>query len=142
MRGRSQWKEEAGSRMRDDFTPANKIKDFQLLTFIRAIEDDYSIAEACHEAGFSRQTYLNYYNNDEDFRRWVDFAKTKMIRDAKSKVHKWVQNDETWEFSLKVLKARCPEEWNTQRTENKHEVVAEVEHKTVDEMLVEYYAEE
>jgi hypothetical protein len=40
------------------------------------------------------------------------------------------------------LKARCPEQYNTQRIESKHEVVAEVEHKTVDEMLVEYYNEE
>lgn len=56
--------------------------------FISAIEDDYNISEACAEAGFSRQTYQNYYRTDEDFRREVDFAKSKLIRDAKTKVHK------------------------------------------------------
>jgi hypothetical protein len=40
------------------------------------------------------------------------------------------------------LKARCPEQYNTQRIETKNEVVAEVEHRSVDEMLVDYYNEE
>lgn len=53
-----------------------------------------------------------------------------------------MENDETGEFSLKVLKARCPEQYNTQRIETKNEVVAEVEHRSVDEMLVDYYNEE
>lgn len=120
----------------------NWITDSQKRIFISAIEDDWTIQEACAAAWFSRQTYQNRYRTDEEFRAEVDFARTKLIRDAKTKVHKWVDNDETWEFSLKVLKARCPEEWNTQRTQNTHEVVAEVEHKSVDEMLVEYYNEE
>lgn len=74
--------------------------------------------------------------------RWkIDFAKSKLVRDAKTKVHEGVENDETGEFSLKVLKARCPEQYNTQRIETKNEVVAEIEHRSVDEMLVEYYNE-
>ena len=35
-------------------------------------------------------------------------------------------NDKDGEFSLKVLKARCPEQYNTQRVETKAEVKAEV----------------
>ena len=33
------------------------------------------------------------------------------------------------QYLLKVLKARCPEQYNTQRIETKSEVKAEVEHK-------------
>ena len=56
--------------------------------FISAVEDDYNISEACAAAGFSRQTYQNYYRDDPEFRAEVDFAKSKLIRDAKTKVHK------------------------------------------------------
>ena len=130
------WEDDAKS------VPWNKITEEQLEKLVTAIEHDFTITEACAEAGVSRQTYQNYYRDNEMFRWKIDFAKSKLVRDAKTKVHEWVENDETWEFSLKVLKARCPEQYNTQRIESKHEVIAEVEHKTVDEMLVEYYAEE
>ena len=50
-------------------------------------------------------------------------------------------NDKDGEFSLKVLKARCPEQYNTQRIETKNEVKAEIEHKDVDAMLIDYYEE-
>ena len=130
------WEDDAKS------IPWNKITEEQLEKLITAIEHDFTIGEACAEAEVSRQTYQNYYRNDEMFRWKVDFAKSKLVRDAKTKVHEWVENDETWEFSLKVLKARCPEQYNTQRIESKNEIVAEVEHRSVDEMLVDYYNEE
>lgn len=130
------WEDDAKS------IPWNKITPEQLEKLVTAIEHDFTITEACAEAEVSRQTYQNYYRNDEMFRWKVDFAKSKLVRDAKTKVHEWVENDETWEFSLKVLKARCPEQYNTQRIETKNEVVAEVEHRSVDEMLVDYYNEE
>lgn len=119
-----------------------KITEAQIDVFLEAIENDYTIAEACAAAKFSLQTYYNYLHNDEEFKMRVDRAKTKLIRDAKSKVHDWVLNDKDGEFSLKVLKARCPEQYNTQRIESKHEVKAEVEHKDVDAMLIDYYEEE
>lgn len=119
----------------------HRIWDSQKRIFISAIEDDWTIQEACAAAWFTTQTYRNYYKNDEDFRNEVEFAKTKLIRDAKTKVHKWVEKDKTWDFSLRVLKSRCPNEWNTQRTENSHKIEAEVEHRSVDDMLLEYYAE-
>ena len=130
------WEDDAKS------IPWNKITPEQLEKLVTAIEHDFTITEACAEAEVSRQTYQNYYRNNEMFRWKVDFAKSKLVRDAKTKVHQWVENDETWEFSLKVLKARCPEQYNTQRIETKNEVVAEVEHRSVDEMLVDYYNEE
>lgn len=130
------WEDDAKS------IPWNKITEKQLEKLVTAIEHDFTITEACAEAEVSRQTYQNYYRNDEMFRWKIDFAKSKLVRDAKTKVHKWVENDETGEFSLKVLKARCPEQYNTQRIETKNEVVAEVEHRSVDEMLVDYYNEE
>ncbi len=80
-------------------------------------------------------------NSDEDFKMRVEWARTKLLRDAKDKVHEGVLNDKDWEFSLKVLKARCPEQYNTQRIETKNEVKAEVEHKDVDAMLIDYYEE-
>lgn len=130
------WEDDAKS------IPWNKITPEQLEKLVTAIEHDFTITEACAEAEVSRQTYQNYYRNDEMFRWKIDFAKSKLVRDAKTKVHEWVENDETWEFSLKVLKARCPEQYNTQKIETKNEVVAEVEHRSVDEMLVDYYNEE
>lgn len=42
---------------------------------------------------------------------------------------------------MKVLKARCPEQYNTQRIESKHDVKAEVKHKDIDEMLYDFYEE-
>jgi hypothetical protein len=80
-------------------------------------------------------------HNDDEFRMRVEWARTKLLRDAKDKVHEWVLNDKDGEFSLKVLKARCPEQYNTQRVETKAEVKAEVEHKDVDAMLIDYYEE-
>lgn len=129
------WEDDARS------LPWNRITEEQIEKLITAIEHDFTIWEACAEAGVSRQTYQNYYKNDEMFRWKIDFAKSKLVRDAKTKVHEWVANDKTWEFSLKVLKARCPEQYNTQKIETKNEVIAEVEHRSVDEMLVEYYNE-
>ena len=119
-----------------------KITENQKEIFLEAIENDYTVVEACAAAKFSTSTYYNYLKSDDDFRMRVEWAKTKLIRDAKDKVHNWVLNDKDWEFSLKVLKARCPEQYNTQRIETKNEVVAEVEHRSIDDMLVDYYNEE
>lgn len=118
-----------------------KITPAQIDVFIEAIENDYTVAEACAQAHFTVTTYYNYLHNDEDFRIRVERARTKLIRDAKDKVHEGVLNDKDGEFSLKVLKARCPEQYNTQRIESKSEVKAEVEHKDVDAMLIDYYEE-
>lgn len=118
-----------------------KITEAQKDIFIEAIENDYTIAEACAAAKFSTQTYYNYMHTNEEFKMRVERARTKLLRDAKDKVHEWVLNDKDWEFSLKVLKARCPEQYNTQRVETKAEVKAEVEHKDVDAMLIDYYEE-
>ena len=120
---------------------ATKITAAQIDVFIEAIENDYTIKEACAAAKFTTQTYYNYMNSDEDFKMRVEWARTKLLRDAKDKVHEWVLNDKDWEFSLKVLKARCPEQYNTQRVETKAEVKAEVEHKDIDAMLIDYYEE-
>ena len=116
-----------------------KITPAQLDVFIEAIENDYTVAEACAQAHFTVQTYYNYLHNDEDFRIRVERARTKLLRDAKDKVHEWVLKDKDGEFSLKVLKARCPEQYNTQRVETKAEVKAEVEHRDIDDMLIDYY---
>lgn len=120
---------------------ATKITAAQIDVFIEAIENDYTIKEACAAAKFTTQTYYNYMNGDEDFKMRVEWARTKLLRDAKDKVHDGVLNDKDGEFSLKVLKARCPEQYNTQRIETKNEVKAEVEHKDVDAMLIDYYEE-
>lgn len=120
---------------------AYKITPAQIDVFLEAIENDYTIAEACAAAKFTTQTYYNYMHNDDEFRMRVERARTKLLRDAKDKVHEWVLNDKDGEFSLKVLKARCPEQYNTQRIETKNEVKAEVEHKDVDAMLIDYYEE-
>lgn len=113
----------------------------QVDIFLEAIENDYTIKEACAAAKFTTQTYYNYMNSDEDFKMRVERARTKLLRDAKDRVHEGVLNDKDGEFSLKVLKARCPEQYNTQRVETKAEVKAEVEHKDVDAMLIDYYEE-
>ena len=113
----------------------------QVDIFLEAIENDYTIKEACAAAKFSDQTYYNHMHNDDEFRMRVEWARTKLLRDAKDKVHEGVLNDKDGEFSLKVLKARCPEQYNTQRIETKNEVKAEVEHKDVDSMLIDYYEE-
>ena len=116
-----------------------KITEAQKDIFIEAIENDYTISEACAAAKFSTQTYYNYMHTNEEFEMRVDWARTKLLRDAKDKVHDGVLNDKDGEFSLKVLKARCPEQYNTQRIETKQEVKAEVEHRDVDDMLIDYY---
>ena len=116
-----------------------KITEAQKDVFIEAIENDYTIAEACAQAHFSTQTYYNYIHTDDEFKMRVERARTKLLRDAKDKVHEWVRNDKDGEFSLKVLKARCPEQYNTQKIETKNEVKAEVEHRDVDDMLIDYY---
>ena len=116
-----------------------KITEAQKDVFIEAIENDYTIAEACAQAHFSTQTYYNYIHTDDEFKMRVERARTKLLRDAKDKVHEWVRNDKDWEFSLKVLKARCPEQYNTQKIETKNEVKAEVEHRDVDDMRIDYY---
>ena len=116
-----------------------KITEAQKDIFIEAIENDYTIAEACAHAHFSTQTYYNYIHTDDEFKMRVERARTKLLRDAKDKVHEWVRNDKDGEFSLKVLKARCPEQYNTQKIETKNEVKAEVEHRDVDDMLIDYY---
>lgn len=113
----------------------------QVDIFLEAIENDYTIKEACAAAKFTDTTYYNYMHNNDEFRMRVEWARTKLLRDAKDKVHEWVLNDKDGEFSLKVLKARCPEQYNTQRVETKAEVKAEVEHKDVDAMLIDYYEE-
>ena len=118
---------------------ATKITAAQIDVFIEAIENDYTIKEACAAAHFTTQTYYNYMNSDEDFKMRVEWARTKLLRDAKDKVHEGVLNDKDGEFSLKVLKARCPGQYNTQRIETKQEVKAEVEHRDVDSMLIDYY---
>lgn len=116
-----------------------KITEAQKDVFIEAIENDYTIAEACAQAHFSTQTYYNYIHTDDEFKMRVERARTKLLRDAKDKVHEGVRNDKDGEFSLKVLKARCPEQYNTQKIETKQEVKAEVEHRDVDDMLIDYY---
>ena len=118
-----------------------KITPAQIDIFLEAIENDYTIKEACAAAKFSDQTYYNYMHTNEEFKMRVDWARTKLLRDAKDKVHEGVLNDKDGEFSLKVLKARCPEQYNTQRIETKNEVKAEVEHRDVDSMLIDYYEE-
>lgn len=116
-----------------------KITASQIDIFMEAIENDYTIKEACAAAHFTETTYYNYLHNDEGFKMRVEWARTKLLRDAKDKVHEWIKNDKDWEFSLKVLKARCPEQYNTQKIESKNEVKAEVVTKDVDAMLIEYY---
>lgn len=118
-----------------------KITPAQIDIFLEAIENDYTIKEACAAAKFSDQTYYNYMHTNEEFKMRVEWARTKLLRDAKDKVHEGVLNDKDGEFSLKVLKARCPEQYNTQRIETKNEVKAEVEHRDVDSMLIDYYEE-
>lgn len=135
-RGYITWKMDKKTVKNND---ATKITENQKDIFIEAIENDYTIAEACAQAHFAPTTYYNYIKWDEDFKMRVDWARTKLLRDAKDKVHAWVLKDKDWEFSLKVLKARCPEQYNTQKIESKNEVKAEVEYKDIDSMLVEYY---
>lgn len=118
-----------------------RITPAQIDIFLEAIENDYTIKEACAAAKFTETTYRNHMLNDEEFKLRVERARTKLLRDAKDRVHEWVLNDKDGEFSLKVLKARCPEQYNTQRIESKSEVKAEVEHKDVDAMLIDYYEE-
>ena len=121
-----------------DWTPL-QITENQKEIFLEAIENDYTIAEACAQAHFTVPTYYNHMRSDADFKMRVEWARTKLIRDAKDKVHEWIRKDKDWEFSLKVLKARCPEQYNTQRVETKQEIKAEVEHRDVDDMLLDYY---
>ena len=66
---------------------ATKITAAQIDVFIEAIENDYTIAEACAQAHFTTQTYYNYMHSNEDFRIRVERARTKLLRDAKDKVH-------------------------------------------------------
>lgn len=126
-------------RDRKTFTNNETITENQKEIFLEAIENDYTIAEACAQAKFTPTTYYNHMRADEDFKMRVEWARTKLLRDAKDKVHEWVIKDKDGEFSLKVLKARCPEQYNTQRIETKQEVKAEVEHRDVDDMLLDYY---
>jgi hypothetical protein len=66
---------------------ATKITAAQIDVFIEAIENDYTIKEACAAAHFTTQTYYNYMHSNEDFRIRVEWARTKLLRDAKDKVH-------------------------------------------------------
>ena len=70
-----------------------KITEAQIDVFLEAIENDYTIKEACAAAKFTTQTYYNYMNSDEDFKMRVEWARTKLLRDAKDKVHEGVLND-------------------------------------------------
>jgi hypothetical protein len=66
---------------------AYKITPAQIDVFLEAIENDYTIAEACAAAKFTTQTYYNYMHNDDEFRMRVEWARTKLLRDAKDRVH-------------------------------------------------------
>lgn len=132
------WDRDVKSKTNND---RQRITPAQIDIFLEAIENDYTIKEACAAAKFTETTYRNHMLNDEEFKMRVEWARTKLLRDAKDRVHDWVLNDKDGEFSLKVLKARCPEQYNTQRIESKSEVKAEVEHKDVDAMLIDYYEE-
>ena len=59
----------------------------QIDIFLEAIENDYTIAEACAAAKFSTNTYRNHMLNDEEFKMRVEWARSKLLRDAKDKVH-------------------------------------------------------
>lgn len=63
------------------------ISEAQKQVFIEAIEDDCTIDEACAAAKFGRTTYYNYIDKDPDFKLRVEWAKSKLIRTAKSKVY-------------------------------------------------------
>lgn len=108
---------------------------------IKAVEDWCTISEAKQSARVSVKDWKRM-KEDEWFLQELEYAIDSDIRLAKSKVRLGLEKDDCEEFALKVLKAKRPSEYGTQIVNSKNEIKAEVEHKSVDDMLVEYYQED
>lgn len=108
---------------------------------IKAVEDWCTISEAKQSARVSQKDWKRM-REDEWFLQELEYAIDSDIRLAKSKVRLGLEKDDCEEFALKVLKAKRPSEYWTQIVNSKNEIKAEVEHKSIDDMLIEYYQEE
>lgn len=108
---------------------------------IKAVEDWCTISEAKQSARVSVNDWKRM-KEDEWFLQELEYAIDSDIRLAKSKVRLGLEKDDCEEFALKVLKAKRPSEYWTQIVNSKNEIKAEVEHKSIDDMLIEYYQEE
>ena len=108
---------------------------------IQAVEDWCTISEARQSARVDGKDWKRF-KEDSWFLQELEYAIDSDIRLAKSKVRLGLEKDDCEEFALKVLKAKRPSEYGTQIVNSKNEIKAEVEHKSVDEMLIDYYNEE
>ena len=115
--------------------------EWQKRVMLKAVEDWCTITEAKQSARVNQNDW-KHMKEDDWFLQELEYAIDSDIRLAKSKVRLGLEKDDCEEFALKVLKAKRPSEYWTQIVNSKNEITAEVEHKSVDDMLIEYYQEE
>lgn len=108
---------------------------------VKSLEDGCTITEAKKAARVTTEEWKEM-QKDEWFLLELDYAIDSDIRLAKSKVRLGLEKDDCEEFALKYLKAKRPGEFGTQIVNTKNEIRAEVEHKDIDSILVDYYSED
>lgn len=106
--------------------------------------NDFSVEEACHQAGISISTFMNSYNNNIDFKNRMNAARDFPFRMWKKKIMQAISSKDfnDYEFILKRIKSRQPSwYWEQQVFQEHNEALTQEDDELLKEILVDKWDE-
>ena len=106
--------------------------------------NDFSVEEACHQAGVSLSTFMNAYNNNIEFKNRINAARDFPFRLGKRKIMQaiWSKDFNDYEFILKWLRTRQPSRyWEQQVFQEHNEALTQEDDELLKEILVDKWDE-
>lgn len=98
--------------------PKTVLTEDKVQVLEKSLMSDFTIEEACHQAGIPISTFYNNYYQNEEFKSRINAARDFPFRIWKRKIMQAVTSNDfnDYEFILKRLKLRQPKIYGEQQT--------------------------
>lgn len=106
--------------------------------------NDFSVEEACHQAGISVSTFINAYNNNPEFKSRINAARDFPFRLWKKKIMQAIASKDfnDYEFIFKRIKSRQPwRYWEQQIFQEHNEALTQEDDDLLKEILIDKWDE-
>lgn len=110
----------------------------------QAFMNDFSVEEACHQAGIPVSLFVNYYNNNLEFKDRINSARDFPFRLWKKKIMEAVASKDfnDYEFILKWLRQRQPQwYWDTPQFQEHNEALTQEDDELLKQILIDKWDE-
>ena len=110
----------------------------------QAFMNDFSVEEACHQAWIAVSTFINYYNNNAEFKDRINAARDFPFRLWKKKIMEAVASKDfnDYEFILKWLRQRQPQwYWDQPSFQEHNEALTQEDDELLKQILIDKWDE-